>query len=614
VSTHWFEDFRRRVGGPRAISGASLVALAPLAVISNVYRIDTSASVSAAQRLGFAAFTFATATAAVLLVWWLFRLRRPDTISPLWLVLGCYAAIGLLRSALPSLGAASGVLPNQDISVVSLVQGVVVCVVWFSLVAYVVDGFDQERRMITSLQASTQELARLRNSAAELLLRNRRLIQSAITRQVLPTLDALLNSAKRAAQDGPTSEQLHSLANDLRSSLQESISTLGRRLSQQLHDQQRAREDAIPGSAELISGPQRIRGLISVASTNPFSPLLNSALIFVMFLMVSIIQTGLLAGVLIATLIAAINYAACFVARRVHRRSRAHLRVPTWLALTLLIGVLTGLPLVPTLAAPLDAPLFAVLLPVIAVQVWIGTLIACAKSAQEQLDRTRRALEVAKDSYVQETLGLEAATAAITRRTGVVLHGEIQGRLVANALRLDLAAASTDPQLQRAALADFTVDLTRVAVDIEHVTDVEAQTSGLQADLNHLAKQWNGIVHVEFSELDPGLDRLSAEYCTVVTEIAREGINNAAKHGRATAVSVTIAVESGAMRIVVVDDGVNVPKMRDDRLMIPKLPIDFVEATADLTREHQTTRLVVTIPIDSTVEMTANATTDTHQL
>ena len=600
MNAAWFEEFRRRVGGRRAISGATFVALAPLAVISNVYRIDTSGSVSPAQRLGFAAFTFATATAAVLVAWWLFRLRRAGTVSPLWLVLGCYAAIGLLRSSLPTLGASIGLLPDQDVNAVSLIQGVVVCVVWFSLVAYVVDGFDQERRMIASLQIRTSELAHLRKSAAEQLHRSRRLVQSAISRQVMPTLDALLSTANRSALEGPKPEQLRALANDLRTTLQQSISLLGRRLTEQLH-QQRVPDSGHADVADSPWEPTGVRGLVSVASTNPFSPIANGALIFTMFLGITIIQVGFLAGMLITVLIALVNFSACLLARGVHRTVRAQHRALSWFGLTLLIGMATGLPLAPTLAGSLHAPLPAVLFPVIIVQLWIGTLIACANSAREQLDRTRRALEVTKDSYVQETLGLEAATAAITRRTGVVLHGEIQGRLVANALRLDLAADSTNTQLQESALAAFTSDLQRVALDIEHVTDVQVQPGGLETNLTSLVTQWNGIVHIEFSDLEPALDSLSAEYCAVVTEIVREGINNAAKHGRATAVSVTIAVESDALRVVVVDNGVDLPRMRDDRLLIPKMPIDSVEATADLKREHQTTHLVVRIPVDSSI-------------
>lgn len=594
MSSQRLQNFSARVGGPRAISWATFVVLVPLAVLSNTYRIDSSTPVTTTQRIGFAAFTLGSSLLVLLAARWLFGLRRPTTVSPLWLVLGTYTTIGLLRSIIPTVGSAVGILPSQALNAVLVLQGVVVCVTWCTLIAYVMAGFDQERDLIVRLQRQASELSRLRSSAAKHLTSTSSAIQSAITAQVVPALDGLLRSTEVAQSRACPPQQLRALAEELRTSSQESV----RILAQQLTEPPRTDSATNQRAAKLENSNDSNANThlrISVTSANPFAPGANAGLIFVMFLGTCINLLGLKQGALIAILIAAVNFTAVSAARQLYQLVGHPYRTAAWFGLLLTSGFITGLAALVALAPAVDIPALVTPLPITLVQVWIGTIVACARSTSEQLDRTRRALETTRDSYELETLGLDAATDAIMRRTGLVLHGEIQGRLVANALRLDLAAESADESLRGETVQKLQSDLLEIANDVTHVTDAPASRADLAASLTRLVQRWDGIVTINIESVDPQLLHLAAPDAAIVTEIVREGINNAAKHARATSVRVQVSRSCDVVHVVVTDNGTAMFKKREYESPRPNLP--FTSADPKLSRKQGHTRLDVKIPI-----------------
>lgn len=190
-------------------------------------------------------------------------------------------------------------------------------------------------------------------------------------------------------------------------------------------------------------------------------------------------------------------------------------------------------------------------------------LLALAQAASVQLKRTTRSLQATLVSADLETRGLAQAQAAIRRRVGIALHGKVQGRMVADSLRIDHAAeaiernAETDEQQRRLAdaLAEVSADLDQLSRDLGSIGAPQEGLGDLPAILAAIASEWRGVVAVEVHLDPPELGDHFPELVPAIAEIFRESIVNAAKHGNASAVTANLVMRSEAVHISVDDNG-----------------------------------------------------------
>jgi PAS domain S-box-containing protein len=152
------------------------------------------------------------------------------------------------------------------------------------------------------------------------------------------------------------------------------------------------------------------------------------------------------------------------------------------------------------------------------------------------------------------------------KRLARELHDQVGQNLTALGLNLNIIQAQVPPAWPEVnAIYDRLADsLTLVEDTTERIRDVMADLRppvlddyGLVAALDWYGTRfavWTGLpVTVQGEEPEP---RLAASVENALFRIAQEALTNAAKHAQANQVTVTVAVGTGTVRLIVADDGI----------------------------------------------------------
>jgi len=184
--------------------------------------------------------------------------------------------------------------------------------------------------------------------------------------------------------------------------------------------------------------------------------------------------------------------------------------------------------------------------------VWVG--IAIARAAQDERRRDEGEMERVLADYRLVTARGRQRLRHEYQSLGRLLHGSVQASLLAISRRLD-AAAAAPPDARRAALNEAAADLKDLGRRISAPDAAHWRAAGALDDVVAL---WRGLIEVRLSYGDGVLDQLDSVPATrtTVVDVVAEGITNAARHGLAAAVDVTIAVDApDRISITIADDG-----------------------------------------------------------
>lgn len=176
-----------------------------------------------------------------------------------------------------------------------------------------------------------------------------------------------------------------------------------------------------------------------------------------------------------------------------------------------------------------------------------------AVASQDDLQEVVRKLELLTSALRQEAW-------VIQRNIATVLHGPVQAAMYAAALRLSQLkkpSSKTNAQI-------------RLEIDaaIERLAKPDfLEGESLQAVLGQIRELWSGLSQIEI-KLSPELNEALTRKPIVaqcVLEIAREGVSNAVKHGKAKNISVEIyQTEPQMLMVKVVNDGKVVSESSDN--------------------------------------------------
>lgn len=578
-------ELRIRICGRSAVTWATLIVVTPIALMSNVGRLELTPSQRLSLSLvGLFASILLIGTARSVL-----RLRSPSTISPLWLILGIYALLGLGRAAVPHIAAALGLTPTQPWSTGAAIQGVCTAIVLFSMIAYAVEGLREQGDIVARLASQSTQLEQFRATADDQLRQTREAVLAATNVRIRPAIAHVLVGIREAIDQSLPAKHLHEVADLLRTDLQTAVQLLGRNLTT-APAQQHAAASTDNSDPPRLTYSDVIR---SWTTGDPFVPWLNAAILGLLYLPISFQSAGA-TGALLAVGLGLAVYLILVISQQLMRH-QTRLRFTGWLAAVLLTGAIAGAFNAFTLQHH-GITATQALLNTIALQLWCSAVIATAKAAQMQLHRTTRALEVANTEYRHATDGMQRAQSAIRRRVGSMLHGDIQGRLVANALRLDLAADQTDKDERRRAAQDTLRDIEKLELQLETITTPVEDSVTLDESLNRIADQWQGLVEVRVN-LRPHTANLAQATRIAITEIVREGVNNAAEHGGASIVTVDVNIGTEHVDISVKDNGRKQATLPSDSLASLDRNPDAFPVTNEIRRATGTTQLHVVIPI-----------------
>ena len=145
----------------------------------------------------------------------------------------------------------------------------------------------------------------------------------------------------------------------------------------------------------------------------------------------------------------------------------------------------------------------------------------------------------------------------LRREIAMHLHGTVRGLLTTTVMRLEFAISSQDPEKASLALAEARSLLERAGSSPSPFETGEpaAESSSLPAQLSELESAWAGIVDVRIHSDDAGAPDDSAK--RKLMSIVTEGINDAARHGQATSIDVTIRRCPDGWEVLVDDNGSN---------------------------------------------------------
>ena len=217
-----------------------------------------------------------------------------------------------------------------------------------------------------------------------------------------------------------------------------------------------------------------------------------------------------------------------------------------------------------------------------------------ARQLQEQIDQ----LEHQRTQIVE-------ADQRVRREVATILHDDFQGELLRATLRLSRLADTTS--LEHAeSVREVVVDLERLRGEgvrsLSRRLAPPIESIGFASALDELVRSYEGTIAVAVA-IDPDIEVAlagdSGEQPLALYRIIEQALLNAAAHGHARHVDISLTQTSGELRLTVDDDGQGLPAKttQGTGTAIITSWVGVTGGTWSLAPgEQQGTRLVVTIP------------------
>jgi anti-sigma regulatory factor (Ser/Thr protein kinase) len=201
--------------------------------------------------------------------------------------------------------------------------------------------------------------------------------------------------------------------------------------------------------------------------------------------------------------------------------------------------------------------------------VWLTTLTVLAGAAMVAVqggDRVRTELARVLDLSSTGISDVERASRLLRdRELADHLHSVLQNRLISAARRITASGESATIVREELGAIDVLLDeLVRGAPERD---PAHARAgSSARAQIAEVIARWEGFVHVT-TTLSDDLDALPQRMQDRVAQLLVEALNNAIRHGRATAVDIRAVLTGtpGVMELTIEDDGIG-PVMREPGL------------------------------------------------
>lgn len=432
-----------------------------------------------------------------------------------------------------------------------MLAGSLIILIWFSISAVMVDG---ERKYKASYQALMQELerqTRIRNEQAQQLKDNQTKL-----------LDEIRNTLSDALRAGRSAGDIH-----------DSVETLIRPLAHRLAGTSTfsQRSEKIP-SRRIKLGPVIQTALTQTA----YSPLWTILVAVLATLYSKLWQFGLPA-LLDSVLSAIIIWLFFTLAKR--WKLYGIWVVPVWLLTGLVASLVTaflsgnltpeGLPGVLYLAINVAVP---------------AAIVASIGAFDRNTDKNLAVLRDIANDVSWQAASLEQRAWVEQQRLARFVHSELQGRLRAFALRLDISGRlPTDEEIEK------------LRLECEAAFPIESQQKNFEEFLEKNSELWEGVVNIQ---TDISAEVLAAfandSYAsTAAEEICKESVVNSVRHGKAKNILIKANIESSMenkliIELSVQDDGVGFHEVQRNMGLTE---IDQLSISSELFREENKTVL-----------------------
>ena len=560
--------------GPRSISGLTyVIASAGLFLSSFEFELVLPQSTLADAFVIALAATLASVLILLLADKTVLRHRReyPQSIA---LVLAVYIACGVVRAVVSSVSAAA-VDANGPELVARSFAGVVLVVAWLSIIAILLDYIDRDRETTRGLRERQAQLAQQRDYERHALAQGRASIAALVDSVAGPAIESSEDLVARIgssqfADATEQSAQLSALATKIRDQAEGQV----RELSHLLHapEAQYSESDLVaPKVQSKAESDSRWIGrtLRQASAIDPIQPTAVTLTVLVEAIPLFTYLFGFRGLFQCAVIGTAVTFGFLTVARRVLTPQLLHWPQAARLALLLVVALLAGglgTASIYFWYPPERDEVIAIFIRsswvfVIAIAVW-----AAIASSAAQSQRAQRNIAATNAELQWEVELLNDELARFQRSAGEVIHGRVQGRIVAAALTLSLEAkrlreaSRVDSGLTRTALTDAIAILGEARDDVRAIQNEDG--TGREVSIAELlaavAAAWKGVVAVDIIISESATARINAsdQLRARAAEAVREAVSNAARHGAARSVSVELSLAGPSLIIVANDDGI----------------------------------------------------------
>ena len=400
--------------------------------------------------------------------------------------------------------------------------------VLFGLSGSLYQSFKINEATLASLLRTQNQLLGLRENAEVIVVEEELRLVNQTQAELMPQLELLDASLEST---GFARDHRAKLIQDIRDTIENRV----RPLSDELKSSAQVR--ALPQESSEIQ-PVLIRVPSRLGLRDAFRPGEIFSMTSLVFVASTVVVMGPIWGLF--GLIAAVHYGLWLLLLRQ--------LIPVGLTLKTPIGVtiLTLLALVPVV--PVSAVLFiyapnandaqlvnwTIIFMVVASTIGLSFLHGIYQELEaSQLELTQRIEDLRR-----ETSRFEQQLWSARRNWGYIIHGTVQSALTAALLHLQ-KHEGTDEELVQVVRQDI-----RRAVQALH--ERPTSKANLQGAVNEITETWAGVCDINWHITDEagGALQTDLDLCFCTKEIVKEAISNAVRHGGATSVSVSLAIEN----------------------------------------------------------------------
>ena len=180
--------------------------------------------------------------------------------------------------------------------------------------------------------------------------------------------------------------------------------------------------------------------------------------------------------------------------------------------------------------------------------IYIGTafvtaLSAAQKVAERELAESNAALQAEWEIYQRDFW-------VANKRWSYVLHGEVQAALTTAIARLTIR-----PIITPLDVAEVREDMARITQSLSKPLDAKID---LRSAMGDLAEVWQGVVAITYAGSQEAVDLLDKDEFAKqsISEICKEAVGNAYRHGQASKVEINLQIVSKRFELTISNDGI----------------------------------------------------------
>ena len=576
-------NFLRALKGRRSVSLKGCLILAPGALLATM-----AVEFVAHGSLGAALVSALLITAVSGLVLWLAAVtvlrNRSTSGCSLIVVSAVYVAVGLARGVTAWLFSCWFASSWEVFPVDRLISAVTVTFADLTVLAILLDWYDRRLAALVELEIRSVKLRHQRVETSRAVQHAQAALVQTLDDILTPSLNTLLGRIEALSERKKiTPDMVGAVALDARQCAQSSVRPLAHSIERGATPTATLPQDAVlladiePALVRQVGARQAWRNAFLVA---PFHPAVVAVATLLISLPSGIRYSSLALGPIGAASCSVVIFVLTVVARWILNSQRRH-RMRPWVCVTavfaahVLIGLLATCSMswigiaVLGRASPLPAALLVGgVIGYLGVSVPVAFIATSAQQYREAQIRVSAVNRLISDEVSLKEADLRHVRAVVAR----IVHGRIQSGLVSVAVYLDKAAATlaANQGPHASTLGDdghgaLIVARARLEALQSEIRDLEPTIgpADVVADLGKITSLWDGLIAIELDVAADAMCEITVHRAVgqKVLEVCQEAVTNAVKHGRASQISITIALADqphAVTRAVIVtadDDG-----------------------------------------------------------